>query len=37
MAKSILMRKDVKKEDQWNLVKLFESEQQWEESLIPHS
>jgi oligoendopeptidase F len=34
MAKSILMRKDVKKEDQWNLVKLFESEQQWEESLI---
>lgn len=34
MAKSIPDRKDVKKKDQWNLVKLFKSESQWEESLI---
>ncbi|MBN2655906.1 MAG: oligoendopeptidase F [Spirochaetales bacterium] len=33
MSKSIPERKDVKKEDQWNLVRLFESEQKWEEDL----
>jgi len=33
MAKTIPERKDVKKEDQWNLEKLFQSEEKWEESL----
>ena len=33
MGKSIPERKEVKKSDQWNLVKLFESEEKWEESL----
>ena len=28
--KIIPERKDVKKEDQWNLVRLFENEEQWE-------
>ena len=32
-TKSIPERKNVKKEDQWNLRKLFESEEQWEKSL----
>jgi oligoendopeptidase F len=33
MSKTIPERKDVKKENQWNLVKLFESEEKWEEGL----
>jgi oligoendopeptidase F len=33
MSKTIPERKNVKKEHQWNLVKLFKSEDQWEESL----
>ncbi|MBI9098599.1 MAG: oligoendopeptidase F [Spirochaetaceae bacterium] len=34
MSKSIPERKDVKKEDQWNLAKLFKSEEQWEKALL---
>lgn len=34
MTKSIPERKDVKKDHQWNLAKLFESEEKWEESLV---
>ncbi len=33
MGKTIPSRENVKKEHQWNLVKLFESENKWEESL----